>query len=398
MRRCAWPRTRNRNWRRAGLAQCVIVVFIMLASGCQPSSQSVATPRPAATSMPRAAATLSASRQQLIQPEQNSTPAPRSSLSTGPVEFAAQIHGCGSQPPAEAIELVAQAGFAWVKQQVRWDEIEGVRGAYAWKCIDDVVDLAHARNLKVLLSVTTAPRWARTWTAGEPGPPDADLLAAFLINMATRYKSKLHAVEVFNEPNLSVEWGDNLNPGYYVQMLIAASQAIKRVDPNIMVISAGLAPTRWNDWGAAIDDLEYMRLIGRDAAYYADCIGAHFNDGTSSPRVPGSLLEQLVTGYRQLASKSKPICLTEFGIATPVNGRTPRGFQWAARTTPEQQAQWLADGVRWAKAHPGLVRLVVVWNLNYFSDDSDPNSLYSLWTPTGMRPAYEALRAVLKER
>ncbi len=41
---------------------------------------------------------------------------------------------------------------------------------------------------------------------------------------------------------------------------------------------------------------------------------------------------------------------------------------------------------------------VVVWNLNYFSDDSDPNSLYSLWTPIGMRPAYDALRAVLKER
>lgn len=74
-----------------------------------------------------------------------------------------------------------------------------------------------------------------------------------------------------------VEWGDNLNPSYYVQMLITASQAIKRVDPNIMVISAGLAPTRWNDWGTAIDDLEYMRRIGSDAAYYADCIGAHFS-------------------------------------------------------------------------------------------------------------------------
>ena len=398
MRRCMWPRTRNRNWRRAGLAQCFVVMVVMLASGCQPSSPSVAAPKPTATSMPLAVSTLSVAGQQLIQPEQNSALAPQLSLSTGSVEFAAQIHGCGPQPPAEAIELVAQAGFAWVKQQVRWDEIEGVRGAYAWKCIDDVVDRAYSRGLNVLLSVTTAPRWARTWTAGEPGPPDADLLATFLINMAARYKSKLHAVEVFNEPNLAIEWGDHLNPGYYVQILIAASQAIKRVDPNIMVISAGLAPTRWNDWGAAIDDLEYMRLIGRDAAYYADCIGAHLNDSTSSPLAPGSPLEQLVTGYRQLASESKPVCLTEFGIATPVNGKTPRGFQWAARTTPEQQAQWLVDGIQWAKAHPGLVRLVVVWNLNYFSDDNDPNSLYSLWTPMGMRPAYNALRAVLKER
>jgi polysaccharide biosynthesis protein PslG len=291
---------------------------------------------------------------------------------------------------------VARAGFSWVKQQVRWDEIEGVRGAFAWKCIDDVVNQAHAQSLKVLLSVTTAPRWARTWTAGEPGPPDADLLAAFLVNMATRYRRKLHAVEVFNEPNLAVEWGDNLNPGYYVQMLIATSQAIKRVDPNIMVINAGLAPTRWNDWGTAIDDLEYMRRFGPDAAYYADCIGAHFNDGTSSPLETGSPFEQLVMSCRDLTGQSRPLCLTEFGIATPVNGKTPKGFRWAGHTTPEQQAQWLVDGIRWTKAHPGLVRLVIVWNLNYYSDDSDPNSLYSLWTPMGMRPSYDALKAVLR--
>ena len=306
-----------------------------------------------------------------------------------------RIHGC-SQPPAEAIELVTRAGFRWVKQQVRWDEMEGVRGAFAWKCIDDVVDLAHAKGLKVLLSVTTAPRWAKTWTAGEAGPPDADLLAGFLTDMVKRYQGKIHAVEVFNEPNLAVEWGDNLNPGYYVQMLIAAYQAIKRADSQVMVISAGLAPTRWNDWGTAMDDLEYMRQFGPSAAYYADCIGAHFNDGTSSPLAPGSPLEQLVTSYRRLTGQSKPICLTEFGIATPAGGRTPKGFRWAAQTTPGQQAQWLVDGVRWARLHPGTLRLVIIWNLNYYSDDSDPNSLYSLWTPQGMRPAYDALRAVVK--
>ena len=49
--------------------------------------------------------------------------------------------------------------------------------------------------------------------------------------------------EIFNEPNLAVEWGDNLNPAYYVQMLMASSQAIKQIAPDVMVISAGLAPT-----------------------------------------------------------------------------------------------------------------------------------------------------------
>ena len=381
--------------RQAILRISVIVVCVTLASGCQALQQTAVspdlatpTPRPTVTALPPEVA------RPLLKPEDIATPSPQP-IAYEPPAYGLQIHGCGPQPSADAIELVARAGFRWVKQQVRWDEIEGVRGAFAWKCIDDVVSHASDRGLKVLLSVTTAPRWARTWTAGEPGPPDADLLGAFLVNMATRYKGKLHAVEVFNEPNLAVEWGDNLNPGYYVQILVAASQAIKRVDPNILVISAGLAPTRWNDWGMAIDDLEYMRLIGQSAAYYADCIGAHFNDGTSSPLETGSQFEQLVMSYRDLTRQSRPLCLTEFGIATPVNGKTPKEFRWAARTTPEQQAQWLADGVQWVKSHPGMVRLLIVWNLNYYNDESDPNSLYALWTPRGMRPAYDALRAML---
>jgi hypothetical protein len=358
-----------------------IVLFVALATGCQPSPQAAVSPGRTITPVPTVAMpTVGVSVSRLLEPETISSPTPAPSNPPWSTEYGIQIHGCG-QPPAEAIELVARAGFRWVKQQVRWDEIEGVRGAFAWKCVDDVVDLAHAKGLKVLLSVTTAPRWARTWTAGEPGPPDADLLAGFLTEMVKRYNGRIHAIEIFNEPNLAVEWGDNLNPGYYVQMLIAASQAIKQVDAHILVISAGLAPTRWNDWGTAIDDLEYMRRIGTDAAYYADCVGAHFNDGTSSPQAPGSPFDQLVTSYRTLVGQSKPVCLTEFGIATPVNGKAPKGFQWAARTTPEQQAQWLADGIRWTQAHPGLVRLVIVWNLNYYSDDGDPNSLYSQQFP-----------------
>jgi hypothetical protein len=374
-----------------------LVLIAILTNSCCAPQQTVAVPTQAVQARPVAEATSVAPVWgPLIVPEPVSMSAPASPPPPVPPEFGIQIHGCGPQSPDEAIDLAARASFSWIKQQVRWDEIEGVRGAYAWKCIDDVVGLAQSRGLKVLLSVTTAPRWARTWTAGEPGPPDADLLAGFLAGMAKRYTGRIHAVEVFNEPNLVAEWGDHLNPRYYVRMLIAASQSIKRIDANILIISAGLAPTRWNDWGTAIDDLEYLRQIGPSAAYDADCIGAHFNDGTSSPLIPDSPFEQLMVSYQTLTSQSKPICLTEFGIAAPVNGKTPKGFQWASKTTPEQQAQWLVEGVRWAKAHPGILKLAIIWNLNYYSDEGDPNSLYALWTPMGMRPAYDALRAAMK--
>ena len=35
----------------------------------------------------------------------------------------------------------------------------------------------------------------------------------------------------------------------------------------------------------------------------------------------------------------------QVGIAMPLNGKTPKGLQWSARTSAEQQAQWLADSI-----------------------------------------------------
>jgi len=377
---------------RLGVLSLLVVIATM---GCHSSSQVSTLPMP--HSIPLAASVTPATtwnNRPLLKPEPVNAPTPTLGPAR-PSEFGMQIHGCSPQPAAEAIDGVAHAGFTWVKQQVRWDEVEGVRGARAWKCIDEVVRLAHARGLKVLLSVTTAPAWAKTGTGGLAGPPDAGPLADFAADLVRRYKGQVHAIEVFNEPNLAMEWGDRLSPNYYARMLMDVSEAIKRIDPQVMVISAGLAPTRWNDWGEAIDDLQYVETVGSNVAYYADCVGAHFNDGVSSPLSPGSPFEQLVTDYRALTGQARPICLTEFGIATPVNGKTPKGFHWASKTTPEQQAQWLVDGLQWARAHPGVLRLVVVWNLNYYGGEDDPNSLYALWTPMGMRPAYEALKKFL---
>lgn len=305
-------------------------------------------------------------------------------------EYGIQIHGCGYDPE-EALDLVQEAGFTWVKQQVRWEEIEPEPGITSWDCIDRVVDGANRRGLKVLLSVTTSPAWARPdRESGRPGNPA--WFGQFCMRMAERYRGRIHAVEVFNEPNLEREWGPFMNPAEYAGMLEWAYYGIKQVAPDVMVISAGLAPTQWNAWDVALPDDQFLgelTLLG--GLQWADCIGAHFNHGTESPLVEGGQFEQLVLGYRETTSEQ--ICLTEFGYAVPRGNGLPEGFEWAAENTAEEQAQWLADGWQWAEAHPGVLRLVIVWNLNYWSDDpQDSNALYALWTPRGMMPAYEAVR------
>src|SRR5579859_5740344 len=70
---------------------------------------------------------------------------------------------------------------------------------------------------------------------------------AFKIAVATQARTlaSLHidAVEVGNEPNLVNEWSRGPNAWEYVQMLRVAYTSIKSANPNIIVVSAGLAPT-----------------------------------------------------------------------------------------------------------------------------------------------------------
>ncbi len=327
-----------------------------------------------------------------VPPLPSLVPSPPPSPAPTPTEYGIQIHGCGFDPEA-ALDLVHEAGFTWVKQQVRWEEVEPEPGVVSWDCIDRVVDGAGRRGLKVLLSVTTSPPWSRPDREhGRPWSPAT--FGEFCLRMVERYRGRIHAVEVFNEPNLEREWGPFMDPTEYAGMLEWAYYGIKQVDPDVVVISAGLAPTQWNAWDVALPDDRFLRdLVSLGGLEWMDCVGAHFNHGTQSPLVEDGQFEQIVLGYREATGGRRPICLTEFGYAVPRDHGLPEGFEWAAENTAEEQAQWLADGWQWAEAHPGVLRLVIVWNLNYWSDDpQDPNALYAIWTPQGLMPAYGALR------
>ncbi|MBZ0306611.1 MAG: hypothetical protein K8I82_11140, partial [Anaerolineae bacterium] len=74
-----------------------------------------------------------------------------------------------------------------------------------------------------------------------------DNLEAFRTGIAQRASNLaslgVDAIEVHNEPNLSLEW-QNRPPdaAEYVRLLREAYQAIKSVAPHIIVVSGGLAP------------------------------------------------------------------------------------------------------------------------------------------------------------
>jgi len=317
--------------------------------------------------------------------------------------------------------LVQQLGFRWYKQQVEWFRYNPGPGQYDWGALDRIVDSANAAGIKLLFSVVKAPKWARPPGDTDQGPPaDPGTYAAFLREMAARYKGRVHAYEIWNEQNLYYEWGGRggkLNAGRYVELLKAAYQAIKSVDTNETVMSGALTPTGWNDGDIAIDDRVYLeQMYQAGLKNYCDAIGAHpsgynnppdadwrtFQDPSASFQAKGHpswFFRATMESYRNIMLKygdgRKRIWPTEFGWASVEGlGVAPApGYEYAADNTEQEQAQYIVRAYEMAR-NWGWVGPMFLWNLNFapVCGAGDEKAAFSIvrpdWSP---RLAFAAL-------
>ncbi len=317
--------------------------------------------------------------------------------------------------------------LGWIKLQVRWEDVEPQPGVYNWGELDVSLPLAKEYGIKVMLSIVTAPDWARepgNTRLDEVGPPaDPQTYANFITALLYRYPGMVHAIEVWNEMNIDREWASvyGLSAQNYVKLLRTAYNAIKAVDPGIIVISGALSPTGWNDGVRAYDDFVYMdMLIQAGVLETADCVGAHHNGYNIGPNVPWNQVPNdpratfrgpfdnphhswsfysTLNGYAQRiqqAGSNKKLCITEFGWPTTedLNGY-PRGFEFANDNTLAEQAQFLGEAIE-AMESWGFVWLAWIWNLNYGPqagwDATNDNVPYSLIRPEWRQaPAYEVI-------
>src|SRR5690606_6371717 len=110
-------------------------------------------------------------------------------------------------------------------------------------------------------------------------PPDADHLEAWGVycgTLAGRYPGRIAAYQVWNEPNLSREWGGQPpDAAAYVELLRVCSEAIRAADPQAIIISAGLAPTgNCCEMGLRYD--QYLQaMYDAGCQRYADVEGMH---------------------------------------------------------------------------------------------------------------------------
>lgn len=378
----------------------------------------VPTPTPIPTEEPEVAVQVEETPEEVTTPEGT----PENMASNVGFAYGVQVHLPNQTMPA-VVASIDELGMTWAKQQIEWALYEPSAGAVNWAPIDEMVDAMDGAGLNILLSVSSAPGWARD-SDQEKGPPtDYKTYANFVGQLASRYKGRVAAYEIWNEQNLRREWNTpkGISAASYVEMLRLAYTAIKEVDPEAIVVTGGLAPTGFNDGVNAIDDRVYLRqMYAAGVAEYSDAIGAHPNGWANPPdsmccrnnrpAVPGwddhpsFFFKQTLSDYREIMVQNGDsgtyIWATEFGWGANdgLNVQPPPEYAFVAYTSLDEQAAYLTRAFQLGREW-GYVGPMFLWNLNFCPvvGVTGEQCLWSLLDPAGNpRPAYLAVRDMAK--
>ena len=313
--------------------------------------------------------------------------------------------------------------FGYVKSYLAWSGSEPTQGRYQWTTSPGANDAnniaadAERSGLKLILRVDTPPAWAAPASGNRP-PSNPNDFADFMGALAGHLRGRVAAYEIYNEPNLASEWGNQRpNPEQYAQLLRAVYPRIKAADPSALVISAGMATTGGDGGVTAMNDLDYLqRLYDGGARPYFDVLGSHPYGFSTAPDVRNG---NGITDFRRAADQytlmarngdgAKAVWATElgwlvdsgaYGHAEYLNDPLWSGRQWQ-KVDPQTQASYLVAAYQYAYRNWPWIGVMVLFNLDFstvaYYPGAEPMRWYGVVNADGSpRPAFDALRGMAK--
>ena len=263
---------------------------------------------------------------------------------------------------AEKIEvmlrMIREAGFVWLRQEFPWEDLEVTgRGQFDWAKYDRIVERTAAHGLRLMVRLSNPPAWSRADPqAGDLAPPD-DLqdFVNYAAAVAQRYRGRITHYQVWNEPNIFPEWGnDFVDPARYTELLCRTYAALKRVDPDIVVVNAAIAPTISLDGYEGFSDLIFLQEIydhgGGGCFDVLSAQGYGLFSGPTDRRLRATSVNAARhTYYRDIMVRNgdahKPIWLSEAAWNATLDAELPRGeidaYSRFGNVTQEQAARYM---------------------------------------------------------
>lgn len=212
---------------------------------------------------------------------------------------------------------------------VAWKDIHTGPDTYNWSLLDHLVDKAAGRHITYVIAA--CPRWlAKYPDQGHyapwlgPGsnsmPYSVDEFNKFVWNLATRYKGRIKAYEVWNEPQLA----DFMYPyndaecNTLASMTKRAYSTIKSCDPAALVLAASVLPRESS--GGMNRARRYLAAMQRKD-WNVDAFTCHIYPevGYGAARW-GNMLQDVVSTLKTMGTPTSKLWITEttFDLLGPV--------------------------------------------------------------------------------
>lgn len=293
------------------------------------------------------------------------------------------------------LHMIEDAGFVWLRQEFPWEDLEvDGRGQFtdsrqdtdgdgepdtidAWEKYDQIVELTQAHNLRLMVRLSNPPEWSREDPeAGAFAPPDDyQDFVNYAVAVAERYQGQITHYQIWNEPNIFPEWGNNfVDPAGYTEMLCRTYDALKQVDPNMVVISGAIAPTISLDGYFGFSDLLFLQeMYDNGASACFDVLSAQgyglFSGPTDRRLRATSVNVARHTYYRDIMVKNgdahKPIWLSEAAWNATLDAELPPdqidAYSQFGNVTQEQAADYMPQLFDRAQQEWAWVGNVTYW-------------------------------------
>jgi hypothetical protein len=271
------------------------------------------------------------------------------------------------------LEMVREMGATWIVEYFPWAYYEPSPGRYDWSHADLVVDHALRQGLTIVARLGFVPDWARPDPKEQPttftflGKTHYEDFAEYVGAFVEHFRGRVDHIVVWNEPNISLEWGYRpVDPEGYTDLLRAVYPRAKAANPEVVVLGGALAPTLApvND-PEGMNDLDYLRrMLAAGAGEVMDGLAVHAYGWRMPPDAPADpakvnfrrteLLHQLLVGA---GYTGMPVYITEGGW-----NDHPR---WTKAVQPSQRAVFTVRAYQIALEEWPWCQAAILWAFRY---------------------------------
>jgi hypothetical protein len=225
---------------------------------------------------------------------------------------------------------------------VTWKDVNPSKGVFIFDRLDQIVDMAEKRGVKhITLVLAMTPQWASRdpnsthyapWLG--PGtnmaPHTMSDWSTYVQKVVERYKGKIHAYQIWNEPQLKEFWNYN-NYTVLAHMTALAYGIIKRIDKNALVVAAPILPRPSS--GGVIRGSKYLSEL-KKRNWPIDIMSCHiYPEKDRGPARFNYLLTKVKAQLSLMKCPKNRLWITE------TNYNVPTG----PNIYPESQVHWFID-------------------------------------------------------